>query len=197
MGILLEIEATAIPHDSLNGKVTVTGIIDEEETGTYERKFRRKSTSRGSVDNVLTVIRKYLDVDPRKYDIHINFPGGIPIDGPSAGIAITTAIYSAITNKAVDNTIAMTGEISIRGFVKPIGGVVAKIEAAKRAGVKKVIIPKENYQDRFKDMEIEIIPVTRIEEVIELALIKEDKKTIITNITPEANIGILSAKGVK
>ncbi|QCX33074.1 ATP-dependent protease LonB [Caloramator sp. E03] len=197
MGILLEIEATVIPLDNSNGRVIVTGIVDEEETGTLERKFRRKSTSRGSVDNVLTVIRKYLDVDPRKYDIHINFPGGIPIDGPSAGIAITTAIYSAIKNIPVDNAIAMTGEISIRGFVKPIGGVISKIEAARKAGAKKVVIPKDNYQESFKDMDIDVIPVTRIEEVINLALIKDNKKTIITNVNTDSNIGVLSAQGLE
>lgn len=132
MGILLKVEATAIPVDNYDGKVMVTGIIDEEETGTYNRKYRRKSTSRSSVDNVITVIRKYLGVDARKYDIHVNFPGGMPIDGPSAGITITTAIYSAITGIPIDNRVAMTGEISIRGFVMPIGGIMAKIEAAKK-----------------------------------------------------------------
>lgn len=197
MGMLLEIEATAIPLETSNGKIMVTGIVDEEETGTYEKKFRRKSTSRGSVDNVLTVIRKYLNVDPRKYDIHINFPGGIPIDGPSAGIAITTAIYSAISGLPVDNSVAMTGEISIRGYVKPIGGIMAKIEAARKAGVKKVIIPKDNWQESFKDMDIEIVPVVRIEDVINLALINNNKKTLITNITAESNIGVLSAQGME
>ncbi|SKA90118.1 Lon-like ATP-dependent protease [Caloramator quimbayensis] len=197
MGMILEIEATAIPLENSNGKIMVTGIVDEEETGTYEKKFRRKSTSRGSVDNVLTVIRKYLNVDPRKYDIHINFIGGIPVDGPSAGIAITTAIYSAISGIPVDNSIAMTGEISIRGYVKPIGGIMAKIEAARKAGVKKVIIPNENWQESFKDMDIEIIPVLRIEDVINLALINNNKKTMITNINAESSIGVLSAQGME
>jgi Lon-like ATP-dependent protease len=182
MGTVLELEATAIQAENSNGKVMVTGIIDEEETGTYERKFRRKSTSRGSIDNVLTVIRKYLGIDPRKYDIHINFPGGIPVDGPSAGIAVTTAIYSAITGIPVDNETAMTGEISIRGFVKPIGGVMAKIEAAKKAGAKKVIIPKENYQESMKDMDIKIIAFDRIEDVIKEALVLDVNKLNLNEI---------------
>lgn len=71
--------------------------------------------AKGSVENVLTVLRRNLKVDPRDYDIHINFPGGIPIDGPSAGVTIATAVYSAITATPVDNTVAMTGEVSIRG----------------------------------------------------------------------------------
>lgn len=173
MGTILEIEATAIPVDNLSGKIQATGIIEEEESSSYDKKYRRRSTSRSSIDNVQTVIRKFLGEDPRKYDIHINFPGGAPVDGPSAGIAITTAVYSAITGRMVDNEVAMTGEISIRGNVKPIGGVIAKIEAARKAGATKVIIPKENYQESFKNMDIEVIPVEKIEEVINIALISE------------------------
>lgn len=173
MGTILEIEATAIPVDNLSGKIQATGIIEEEESRSYDKKYRRRSTSRSSIDNVQTVIRKFLGEDPRKYDIHINFPGGAPVDGPSAGIAITTAVYSAITGRMVDNEVAMTGEISIRGNVKPIGGVMAKIEAARKAGATKVIIPRGNYQDSFKNMDIEVIPVDKIEEVINIALISE------------------------
>lgn len=196
MGTLLEIEATAIAVTEGCGNVMVTGIVDEEETGSYGRKFRRKSTSRGSIDNVLTVLRKYLSIDPRGYDIHINIPGGVPIDGPSAGITITTAIYSAIKGIAVNNEIAMTGEISIRGFVKPIGGVMAKIEAAKKAGVKKVIIPRENWQDSFKELDIEIVPVDTIGEVIKEAILmeKDNKVTIANNI--KSNVEILSAESI-
>ncbi|KPU46041.1 Lon protease 2 [Oxobacter pfennigii] len=193
MGTLIEIEATAIKANDMEGKIITTGIVEEEETGSYGRKFRRKSTAKGSVDNVITVIRKYLGEDPRNYDIHINFPGGVPIDGPSAGISITTAIYSAITNKAVDNKVAMTGEISIRGMVKPVGGIGAKIEAAIKAGAKKVIIPKDNYQASFKDMDIEVIPVTNIKEVINYSIVNGGN--FISNInTPIQGVDVLSAE---
>lgn len=195
MGTLIEIEATAIKVASREGKVVVTGIIDEEETGTHGKKFRRKSTAKGSVDNVMTVVRKYLGEDPRNFDIHLNFPGGVPIDGPSAGIAITTAVYSAITGAAIDNKIAMTGEISIRGKVKPIGGVIAKIEAARKAGVSKVIIPKDNYQECFNSYGIEIIPVEDIKEVIEIAMIKE-KSVIQSYSTAISNVEILTAESI-
>lgn len=170
LGLLLEIEATAIKSKKGQGNLSVTGIIEEEEMGGNVHKLRRKGTARGSVDNVMTVIRKYLDIDPRDYDIHLNFPGGIPIDGPSAGIAIATSIYSAITDFSVDNKVAMTGELSVRGYVKPVGGIVPKIEAAKRAGVRKIVIPEENFQQMFKTMDIEIVAVNRIEEVIEHAI---------------------------
>lgn len=196
MGTLLELEVTVTPVEGLNGKVTVTGIIEEEETGSYGRKLKRKSTSRGSVDNVITAIKKYLDVDPRKYDIHINFPGGVPVDGPSAGITMATAIYSAITKIPVNNEVAMTGEVSIRGYVKPIGGVMAKIEAAKKAGAKKVIIPKENWNESFEHSEIKIVAVDRIEQVMQEALVLDNKK--ISTFTGEINTGVevLSAEGI-
>jgi len=113
-------------------------------------------------------------VDPRDYDIHVNFPGGVPVDGPSAGVTIATAIYSAIKGLPVDNRVAMTGEVSIRGEVKPVGGVVAKVEAARQAGAKKVFIPKDNWQDLFDNLhDIKVIPVTHLEEVIQGALITE------------------------
>ncbi len=173
MGSVIQVEVSAIPAEPGQGKITTTGVVDQEEMGQAGRTIRRKSMALGSVENVLTVIRKFLDANPADYDIHINFPGGVPIDGPSAGITLATAIYSALTGQAVDNEIAMTGEISIRGGVMPIGGVVPKIAAAKEAGAKRVIIPKENWQEMFdEETGIQIIPVERIEEVISLALFK-------------------------
>jgi Lon-like ATP-dependent protease len=134
--------------------------------------------ARGSVENVLTVIRKFLGVNPADYDIHINFPGGAPIDGPSAGITLATAIYSAVTGLMVDHELAMTGEISIRGGVMPVGGITAKVAAAKEAGAKQVLIPKENWQELFAgETAIKIIPVERIEEVINLAVLKPMAET--------------------
>jgi len=167
MGILLEIEATAIKTQKGQGTLLVTGVVEEEEMGGSAHRLKRRGTARGSVDNVMTVIRKYLGIDPRDYDIHLNFPGGTPLDGPSAGVAIAVSIYSAIKNLPVNNYVAMTGELSIRGYVKPVGGVIPKIEAAKMAGAKTVIIPKENWQDSFKTYDLNIIAVDRIEEVIE------------------------------
>lgn len=185
-GSLIEIEVSAIPAEKGKGTVIVTGIVDEEEIGTNTRRLRRRSTAKGSVDNVITVIRKYLKVDPRDYDIHINFPGGVPVDGPSAGITIATAMYSAIVEKPVDNLMAMTGEVSIRGEVKPVGGVPEKIEAASRAGIKKVIIPKENWQESFSNLTVDVIKVTRIEEIIENAIV-DGNEAGIDIFSPEAD----------
>jgi len=172
MGMLMELEVEVIPVKTGQGKIVVTGVIEEEELGGSGKTLRRKSMAKGSVENVLTVLRKTAGVEPQNYDIHVNFPGGTPIDGPSAGVTMATAIYSAIMNIPVDNTVAMTGEVSIRGEVKPIGGVVAKVEAARLAGAKKVIIPRENYQKMFADVEgIEIVAVDRLEEVFKQALL--------------------------
>ena len=172
MGILIEVEANAIPAARGQGKVTLTGMVEEEEIGGGGRTVRRKSMAKSSVDNVLTVLRRTMEVDPRDYDIHINFPGGAPTDGPSAGVTIATAVYSAILNVPVDNSVAMTGEVSIHGSVKPVGGIVAKVEAARQAGAKKVLIPSENNQEIFREFKgLEVIPVDRLEEVIRIALI--------------------------
>ncbi|MGI6703782.1 MAG: ATP-dependent protease LonB [Clostridia bacterium] len=172
-GALLEIEASAIPVEKGKGTIIVTGIVDEEETDSGARRFKRRSTAKGSVDNVITVIRKFLSIDPRDYDIHLNFPGGVPIDGPSAGITIAVVIYSAITEKPIDNMLAMTGEVSIRGEVKPVGGVPAKLEAATQAGIKRALIPAANWQDSFAGYNLDIIKVSRIEEVLEHAIINK------------------------
>jgi Lon-like ATP-dependent protease len=170
LGTLLEIEVSVNPPLQERGEVKVTGIVEEEEMGGLAgRRVRCKSMIRNSVDNALTTLRGFLDEDPRRYDIHINFPGAVPTDGPSAGVAIAVGIYSALTKKQVDNQVAMTGEISLLGDVKPVGGIVAKVEAAFRAGAKRVLIPQENWQELFREAPLEVIPVRHLEEVISLA----------------------------
>jgi Lon-like ATP-dependent protease len=172
IGMLMELEVTAVPNSYGTGKLTVTGVIDEEEIGSPGRTVRRKSMAKGSLDNVLTVLAKEFGLEYHKFDIHVNFPGGVPVDGPSAGVTVAVAIYSAVNNMPIDNTVAMTGEISIRGLIKPVGGVSAKIAAAKQAGARRVIIPAENWQELYKEMEIEIIPVETLSQVFQYAMVK-------------------------
>lgn len=165
LGMMLEIEVSAIPVASGKGLYTITGVVDEEELGGGSRTLRRKSMAKGSVENVLTMLRRY-GLNPQDFDLHINFPGGTPIDGPSAGIAMATAIASAIKELPVDNKLAMTGEVGIHGDVKPVGGVLAKVEAAFQAGADTVIIPRENWQAIFANLEgLKVIPVDRVDEV--------------------------------
>ncbi len=166
IGSILEIEVTAVKAEN-KGELVVTGIVDEESMGGNGKSIRRKSMARGSVENVMTVLRNF-GLVTQEYHIHVNFPGGIPVDGPSAGIAMAVGIFSAVSGLSVNNKIAMTGEISIHGHVKPIGGVYGKIRAAKKAGAETVLIPEENMQDLLKRIEeIEIIPVSHINEVFQ------------------------------
>ncbi|ULL17884.1 ATP-dependent protease LonB [Paenibacillus sp. H1-7] len=203
LGTLLEIEVTAIPVvQAGSGKFTITGVVDEEEMGGGSRTIRRKSMARGSVENVLTVLRRF-GINPYNYDLHINFPGGTPIDGPSAGVSMATAIASAINQIPVDNHIAMTGEVGIHGKVKPVGGVVAKVEAAFQAGATKVIIPKENWQEIFAGLNgLEVIPVESVEEVLHHALgIEISRQAEITGVQPDvlpsASVTVLHADGLE
>jgi Lon-like ATP-dependent protease len=179
MGTLIEIEVCSHRVAPGQGQLQVTGVVEEEEMGNSRRVIRRKSMAKGSVENVLTVLRDYLDESPRDFDIHINFPGGVPIDGPSAGIAIATAIYSSLTGIPVLNTVAMTGEISVRGYVRPVGGVVCKVAAARQAGAKSIIVPSENWQYAFQQVEgIKVVAVNSLHEVLEHALVKGYKGSL-------------------
>ncbi|KGM95854.1 Lon protease [Clostridium novyi A str. 4552] len=196
MGILMEIEATATKSLSGKGSFKITGIVEEEEMDGRNKKLKRKSTAMCSGQNVITVLENIFKIDCSKYDIHLNFPGGMPVDGPSAGISMVTAIYSAIKKIPVSNKVAMTGEISIHGCVKPIGGVNAKIAAAKKSGAKTIIIPRENWQETFKNEEtVNIISVTDIKEVIRLSIISEEnEKNSEHSLDVNSNIDVLTAE---
>lgn len=186
IGILMQIEVTAKKICDRKGELKISGIIEEEEITMNNRKIKRKSTAYSSIQNVLTALNNIFDLKCDHYDIHINIPGGIPVDGPSAGIAIASAVYSAILRKPIDSKVAMTGEISLLGVVNPIGGVNAKILAAKKAGATRVLIPERNWNESFSEYDgISIIKVKHIKEVIDLC--------IIDGIN--SKIDILSAKG--
>lgn len=187
MGMVMEIEASAKTNEAGQGKIIITGIVDEEQMGSSGKTLKRKSMAKSSVDNVATVLTNRFQIDFNSYDIHVNFPTAGPIDGPSAGVSIATAIYSAVKNIPVDNKVALTGELSIRGFVKPVGGVASKIMAAKQAGAQKVIIPKENYQEVFLEAGIEVIPVETLDEVLSVALMQENETVKLEVVSPPAN----------
>lgn len=174
-GILLEVEAIAVPaRVPGHGKLSITGVVDTEELGGSGRVIKRQSMARSSVDNVMTALRSLLGVHPLDFDIHVNFPGGTPIDGPSAGVSMAVAIYSAITGIPVDNTVAMTGEVTIQGGVRPVGGIVPKVEAARKAGARRVIIPQGNDQERLHSLQgIEVLCVEALSDVLPLALAGE------------------------
>jgi ATP-dependent Lon protease len=124
--------------------------------------------AKDSVFNAASVIRRLTGENLSDYDIHVNIVGGGNIDGPSAGAAIVCVIMSAIKQKPIRQDIAVTGEISVRGRIKPVGGVFEKIYGAKQAGITKVVIPYENLEDVPGDTDgIEIIAAADIEQVIQ------------------------------
>ncbi len=163
-GETLPIEVAVVPG---TGKIELTGSLGDV----------MKESARIAVTCVRTRVEK-LNIDPdfyKKLDIHIHAPeGAVPKDGPSAGITMTTAIISALTNKPVNRFVAMTGEITLRGKVLPIGGLKEKAMGAYKMGIKTIIIPKDNESDIFeidqvvKD-KINIIPVEYIDEVLKIA----------------------------
>jgi Lon-like ATP-dependent protease len=166
-GIVLPVMAEVTPSQG-PGDVIATGQLQE--------------MAEEAVQNVSAIIKKFSDENISEKDIHIQFvqTGQQGVDGDSASITVATAVISALEEVAVEQNIAMTGSLSVRGDVLPVGGVTHKIEAAAKAGLDKVIIPKANEQDvmiedEYKEM-IEIIPVSHISEVLEVALAGETEK---------------------
>ncbi|MFE5320180.1 endopeptidase La [Paenibacillus sp. NPDC056579] len=166
-GDTLVIEVTVMPG---NGKLTLTGQLGDVMKESAQAAF---SYTRSRVE-ALNIAKDFHE----KVDIHIHIPeGAIPKDGPSAGITMGTALISALTNIPVSREVAMTGEITLRGRVLPIGGLKEKSLAAHRAGIRKVIIPKDNVKDieeipESVRKELTFIPVAHMDEVLEHALVK-------------------------
>lgn len=173
-GATMEIEAVAQPGD---GKLTITGIVEEEEIGSEGRKIKRKSTARGSLENVMTLLQS-MGYRTQDYDLHINFPGGTPVDGPSAGVAMAVVAASAMTGRPVDGHVAVTGEVSVRGLVKPVGGVPGKVEAAEHAGLTTVLIPFDNQLERFEHTTIEVKPIRTLTEALERMLLPAEAEVV-------------------
>lgn len=149
-------------------------VFDAMEKGRGNLRFNDMAgtMTKDSLFNAASLVRKTTGELLADYDVHVNAIGGGNIDGPSAGAAIVTAIISAIKDRPVRQDIAITGEISIRGRIKPVGGINEKIYGAKQEGMKKVILPKENMKDVHMNWEgVEIIPVETIEEVLEIMLV--------------------------
>jgi len=182
-GLVLPIVAEVTPAGSQSeGKVIATGKLGE--------------IAKESVQNVSAIIKKYMGRDISKHDIHIQFIGTYEgIEGDSASVSLITAVISAMENVYVRQDVAMTGSISIRGTVLPIGGVTAKIEAAAQTGIKRVLIPKANLNDvlieeKYKG-KIEIIPVETLNDVLENALIGEGKEELLRKLKAMRHLKIV------
>jgi ATP-dependent Lon protease len=160
LGSTLEIEATVF-------------AAKEKGTGTIRFNDTAGSMAKDSVFNAASVIRKVTDKDIKDYDIHVNVVGGGNIDGPSAGTAITVCIISALLEKPIRGDVAITGEISLRGQVKPVGGIFEKVYGARRKGIKLVLVPKDNEKEIPMGLtDIEVKAVSTIEEVMDIVFEK-------------------------
>ena len=169
-GDTLQIEVNVMPGE---GEILLTGQLGDV----------MKESARTGISYIRSVSKAH-KIDEKffkEHDVHIHIPeGAVPKDGPSAGITMATAMFSAITGKKVRADVAMTGEITLRGRVLPIGGLKEKLLAAKSAGIKTVLIPKENVPD-IEEISVEItkgleiIPVSHMDEVLKTALVKSKK----------------------
>ena len=173
-GIVLPIMAEITPaQSSEEGRIIATGKLQE--------------IAREAVTNVSVLIKKFLGEDITKKDVHIQFIGTYEgVEGDSASISIATAVISAMEGVPVKQTVAMTGSLSVRGDVMPVGGVTQKIEAAAQAGIKTVLIPQSNMGDVLIDEafkgKIEIIPVSNISEVFEYAMMGGQRNRLIEKL---------------
>ena len=152
-----------------------TVVFESKKPGMGTVKFNDTagSMAKDSVFNAASVIRRITDKDIKDYDVHVNIVGGGRIDGPSAGAAITVSIISALLDKPIRQDVAITGEISLRGKVKPVGGIFEKIYGARRKGIKLVIIPKANEKEIPLDLnDIEVKAISTIEELMEIVFEK-------------------------
>lgn len=158
----------------------VTPALSKEE-GSVIATGRLQEIAQEAVMNVSAIIKKFTGKDISNLDVHIQFVGTYEgVEGDSASISVATAVISALEGIPVDQSVGMTGSLSVKGEVLPIGGVTHKIEAAIQMGMKKVIVPQDNFEDIMLDAKyegkIEIVPVSRIETVLEHALTGEKAK---------------------
>jgi Lon-like ATP-dependent protease len=156
-----------------SGRIIATGKLGE--------------IAKESVQNVSALIKKYTEEDITSHDIHVQFIGTYDgIEGDSASIAVATSVISAFEEIEVDQSVAMTGSLSVRGQVLPVGGVTAKIEAAAEMGLKKVLIPEQNMRDVVLEDKylglIEVIPVRTLNDVLSHALVGSKKEGLLKKL---------------
>jgi len=157
LGSTIEIEAAVFP-----ARKKGSGVVRFNDTA--------GTMAKDSVFNAASVIRNLTDKDIKDYDIHVNVIGGGKIDGPSAGAAITICIISSLLSKPIRQDIAVTGEISLQGKVKPVGGIFEKIYGARRMGIKLVLIPKDNEKEiPLNTDDIKVKTIESIEELMDIA----------------------------
>ncbi|HVP95231.1 MAG TPA: ATP-dependent protease LonB [Methanoregulaceae archaeon] len=172
-GSVLPIMAEVTPAQGASGSVIATGML--------------KEIAQESIKNVSAILKKFTGKDIKNMDIHIQFIGTYGgVEGDSASISVATAVISAIESIPVRQDLGMTGSLSVRGDVLPVGGVTFKIEAAAKAGIKTVLIPRSNMDDvmieeRFRSL-VNVVPVDHIEDVLKHALVPENNEGFLTKL---------------
>jgi len=187
-GSVLPIMAEVTPAiDKEKGEVFATGILKRTTKQGLPGEMRDEdSVVEQSIKNVSALIKKYTGKNINDMDVHIQFIGTYGVEGDSASISVATAVISAIEGIPVHQDLAMTGSLSVRGDVLPVGGVTYKIEAAAKAGIHKVLIPRTNMddvliEDRYRD-KVEIVPVETIQDVLMHALVAEGRESFLVRI---------------
>src|SRR5512136_444469 len=177
-GSVLPIMAEVTPAQGASGQIIATDISGRRQEPWLKDE---ESIAQQSINNVSALIKKFTGKDIKNMDVHIQFIGTYGAEGDSASISVATAVISAIEGIPVHQDMAMTGSLSVRGDVLPVGGVTFKIEAAAKAGIHKVLIPKTNMddvliEDRYRGM-VEIVPVETIQDVLLNALVADGRES--------------------
>lgn len=150
-GYIMEIECYVYPKRGTVQEVCTFGIVDEEQIENGPTRLVRRSTARASIENAIDAVSRRYNKDLSSYDIRFNIPGGMPVDGPSAGIAFALALYGAVFGVAPKHRIACTGEITCNGEIRSVGGVEIKTQAAINAGAEIVMVPSMGHRVEVSD----------------------------------------------
>jgi Lon-like ATP-dependent protease len=187
-GLVMPIVAEVTPAQTKEGgRIIATGKLGE--------------IAKESVQNVSALIKKYTGEDISNHDIHVQFIGTYEgVEGDSASVSVATAVVSALEGVEVDQSVAMTGSLSVRGQVLPVGGVTAKIEAAAEMGIKTVLVPKENMRDVLLDDKyigkIKVIPVETLRDVLQYALVGSRKENLLKKLAALAPAKGTTQRGI-
>ncbi|MDD1667390.1 MAG: ATP-dependent protease LonB [Methanomicrobiales archaeon] len=184
-GQVQQIMAEVTPAQGESGQIITTGIFERRKEP-WLRGENEESIVQQSIKNVSALIKKFTGKDIKNMDIHIQFIGTYGVEGDSASVSVATAVISAIEGIPVHQDVAMTGSLSVRGDVLPVGGVTFKIEAAAKAGIHTVLIPRTNLddvliEDRYRGM-VEVVPVDTIQDVLMHALVAEGRESFLVRI---------------
>jgi ATP-dependent Lon protease len=182
-GSVLPIMAEVTPAQGESGQIIATGVSGKRQEPWLKDE---ESIAQQSIKNVSALIKKFTGKDIKNMDVHIQFIGTYGAEGDSASISIATAVISAIEGIPIRQDIAMTGSLSVRGDVLPVGGVTYKIEAAAKAGIKTVLIPRMNIGDvlieeQYKSV-VTILPMDTIDDVLKFALVPENATGFLTKL---------------